>query len=123
MPGMALADSFQRVVDSLPDDWTDLELDLRIADESRYVDAAVYLATCNARPYSHHDWHWRLLVAHRFGHAASAATVHGTLRLLDDDGIEGELVVREQRSGRVEVTQMWGRPYSVRDEFRRIRAQ
>ena len=99
---MALADSFQRVVDSLPDDWTDLELDLRIADESRYVDAAIYLATCNARPYSHHDWHWRLLVAHRFGHAASAPTVHGTLRLLDDAGIEGELVVREQRAGRVE---------------------
>jgi hypothetical protein len=120
---MALADSFQRVVDSLPDDWTDLELDLRLADESRYIDAAVYLVTCNARPYSHHDWHWRLLVAHRFGHAASAETVHGTLRLLDDAGIEGELVVREQRSGRVEVTQMWGRPYSVRDEFRRIRAQ
>jgi hypothetical protein len=120
---MALADSFQRVVDSLPDDWTDLELDLRLADESRYIDAAVYLVTCNARPYSHHDWHWRLLVAHRFGHAASAETVHGTLRLLDDAGIEGELVVRQQRSGRVEVTQMWGRPYSVRDEFRRIRAQ
>jgi hypothetical protein len=120
---MALADSFQRVVDSLPDDWTDLELDLRIADESRYVDAAVYLVTCNARPYSHHDWHWRLLVAHRFGHAASAPTVHGTLQLLDDAGIAGELAVREQRAGRVEVQQMWGRPYSVRDEFKRIRAQ
>ena len=76
---MALADDFQRIVDSLPEDWTDLELDLRIADESRYVEAALYLATCNARPYSHHDWHWRLLVAHRFGHAAAAPTVHGAL--------------------------------------------
>ena len=43
------------------------------------MEAALYLATCNARPYSHHDWHWRLLVAHRFGHAASAPTVHGAL--------------------------------------------
>jgi hypothetical protein len=120
---MALADTFQRVVDSLPDDWTDLEFDLRIADESRYIDAAVYLATCNARPYSHYDWHWRVLVAHRFGHAASAQTVHGTLRLLDDAGIEGELAMRELRAGRVEVTPMWGRPYSVREEFRRLRAQ
>ncbi|MDQ6810465.1 MAG: hypothetical protein M3Z95_01020 [Actinomycetota bacterium] len=120
---MGLADTFQRVVDSLPDDWTDLELDLRIADESRYVEAAVYMVTCNARPYSHHDWHWRLLVAHRFGHAASAPTVHGTLHLLDEAGIEGELAVRESRSGRVEVTQMWGRPQSVREEFRRMRAQ
>ena len=120
---MGLADTFQQIVDSLPDDWTDLELDLRIADESRYVEGALYLATCNARPYSHHDWHWRLLVAHRFGHAAAAPTVHGALGLLDDAGIAGELVVREMRSGRVEVTQMWGRPQSAREEFRRLRAQ
>jgi hypothetical protein len=120
---MALADTFQQVVDSLPDDWTDLELDLRIDDESRYIDAAVYLVTCNAQPYSRHDWHWRLLVAHRFGHAAAAPAVHAALTLLDDAGIAGELAVREVRSGRVEVVQMWGRPESVRREFRRTRAQ
>jgi hypothetical protein len=120
---MGLADTFEQIVDSLPDDWTDLELDLRIADESRYVEAAVYLVTCNARPYSQHDWHWRLLVAHNFGHAAAAPTVHGTLALLDDAGIEGELLARQTRSGRVEVTQMWGRPQSAREEFLRLRAQ
>lgn len=120
---MSLAETFQQTVDSLPDDWTDLELDLRIADESRYIDAAVYLATCNAQPYSRHDWHWRLLVAHRFGHAAAAPTVHCALGLLDDAGIEGELVVRELREGRAEVTQMWGRPQSAREEFLRLRAQ
>jgi hypothetical protein len=120
---MGLADSFQEIVASLPEDWTDLELDLRISDETRYVEAATFLVTCNARPYSHHDWHWRLLIAHRFGHAAAAPTVHGTLKLLDEAGIEGELAVRELRSGRVEVVQMWGRPQSVREEFRRIRAQ
>jgi hypothetical protein len=120
---MGLADTFQAVVDSLPDDWTDLELDVRIFDETRYVDAAVYLVTCNAQPYSKHDWHWRILVAHRFGHAASAPTVHGALKLLDDSGIEGEFAVREARSGRVEVLQMWGRPESVRQDFRRLRNQ
>ncbi|MGH2831541.1 MAG: hypothetical protein ACRDK2_02095 [Solirubrobacteraceae bacterium] len=120
---MALADTFTQIVDSLPGDWTDLELDLRIADESRYIDASVYLVTCNARPYSHHDWHWRLLVAHNFGHAAAPEAVHCALGLLDDAGIVGELVVRDSRSGRVEVTQMWGRPHSVREEFRRLRAQ
>jgi hypothetical protein len=119
----SLASAFEQIVASLPDDWTDLELDLRIADESRYVEAAVYLVTCNAQPYSRHDWHWHLLVAHRFGHAASAPTVHGTLKLLDDAGIDGELAVRGTRSGRVEVVPMWGRPQSVRDEFRRRRAQ
>ncbi len=120
---MGLADTFQKIVDSLPEDWTDLELDMRIADESRYVEAALYLTTCGARPYSHHDWHWRLVVAHRFGHAASAEAVHGSLRLLDEAGLDGELVLRETRSGRVEVTQMWGRPQSAREEFRRLRAQ
>jgi hypothetical protein len=120
---MALADTFSELVESLPDDWTDLELDLRIFDETRYIEAATYLVQTNAQPYSNHDWHWRLLVAHRFGHAAAAPTVHGTLKMLDDAGIEGELALRDMRAGRVEVTQMWGRPQSVRDEFRRIRAQ
>jgi hypothetical protein len=119
---MSLAEDFQGIVDSLADDWTDLELDLRLTDESRYVEAAVYLVMCNARPYSHHDWHWRLLVAHSFGHAASSPTVHGTLALLDNAGIGGEMAVRESRSGRAEVTQMWGRPYSAREEFQRLRA-
>src|ERR1700738_4360338 len=120
---MPLAAAFHELVDSLPDDWTDLELDLRIFEERRYIDAALLLVTCNAQPYSKHDWHWRLLVAHRFGHAASAPAVHCALRLLDDAGIEGESGVREIRSGRVEVVPMWGRPYSAREEFRRLRAQ
>ena len=120
---MGLADTFQQIVDSLPDDWTDLEMDLRIFDERRYVDAAVLLVTCNAQPYSKADWHWRLLVAHRFGHAASAQAAHAALRLLDEAEIDGELVVREARSGRIEVNPMWGRTEAVREEFRRIRAQ
>jgi len=62
---MALAASFQEVLDSLPDDWSDLDLDLRIFDESRYVEAATFLVVCNAQPYSHNDWHWKLLCAHR----------------------------------------------------------
>jgi hypothetical protein len=120
---VALAEEFDRIVDSLPPDWTALELDLRIADEDRYIEAATLLTVINAMPYSHHDWHWRLRVANTFGHAAATPTVRGTLRLLDEQGIEGELAVREARSGRVEVTQMWGRPESVRREFRKRRAQ
>ena len=115
---MALADDFQGVVDTLPPDWTQLELDLRIADEDRYIEAATLLVTINAMPYSRADWHWRIRAAHSFGHAAAPETVRGTLALLDDNGIEGELVVREARSGRAEVVQMWGRPESVRQEFR-----
>ena len=119
---MALAAQFQEIVDSLPSDWTDLELDLRV-QEDRYIDAATLLVTCNAQPYSRHAWHFRLLVAHNFGHAAAAETVHGTLGLLDKSGIAGELALREVRTGRVETIQDWGRPESFRREFRRLRAQ
>ena len=119
---MALAEQFSSVVDSLPDDWTDLELDLRIADESRYVDAAVMLSQVNAQPYSRADWHWRINVAHRFGHAAAPETVRGILAKLDREEIAGELRVRGAREGRAEVVQMWGRPESIRRDFRRRRS-
>ena len=119
---MSLADDFQAILDSLPGDWTDIVCDLRIADEGRYVDAAVLLTQVNAQNYSRADWHWRLNVAHSFGHAAAAETMHGTLALLDDEGIEGELVLRDVRQGRAEVVQMWGRPESVRREFRARRS-
>jgi hypothetical protein len=118
---MPLADTFQEILDSLPSDWTDLELDLRV-QEDRYVDAASLLVTCNAQPYSRHDWHWRLIVAHHFGHAAAASTVWGTQKLLDDAGIPGELALREVREGRAEVVPEWGRGESFRQEFRRLRS-
>ncbi len=120
---MSLVGDLENFIAPLPDDWTDLEFDLRIFDETRYVDAAIVLVTCNAQPYSKHDWHWRLLVAHRFGHSASVAAVHLALKLLDDAGIEGELALREVRTGRAEVMQMWGRTESVRQEFKKLRAQ
>lgn len=119
---MPLADDFQRIVDALPPDWTDLEVDLRINDESEYVDTAVALSQVNAQPYSHADWHWRLLVAHAFGHAAAPETVAGVLARLDEAGVSGEMRVAEVREGRAEVVQMWGRPESVREEFRKRRS-
>jgi hypothetical protein len=117
-----LASDFQEVLDAMPPDWTDLELDLRIEDESQYVDTAVALSQVNAQPYSQADWDWRLIVAHSFGHAAAPETVLGVLKKLDGDGVAGEMVVREVREGRAEVVQMWGRPESVREEFRERRS-
>jgi hypothetical protein len=120
---MTLAEDFRAVVATMPPDWTQLELDMRIFDEDRYIEAATLMVQINALPYSEHDWHWRIRVAHEFGHAAAPETVEGTLALIDGLGIDGELAVREARSGRVEVVQMWGRPESVRQEFRRRRDQ
>jgi hypothetical protein len=122
LAGVSLAADFQRILDALPPDWTDLEVDLRIDDERRYIDTAVAVSQVNAQVYSHADWHWRLLVAHSFGHAAAAETVRGVLEKLDEQGVSGEMRVAEVREGRSEVVQMWGRPESVRQEFRQRRA-
>ena len=61
-----------------------------------------------------------MIVAHRFGHAASAPATHAALRLLDEAEIGAELAVREVRTGRAEVVQMWGRPESIREEYKRL---
>ena len=120
---MALADDFQAILGTLPPDWTSMELDLRIADEQRYIEVASLVVQINAMPYSEHDWHWRLRVSSTFGHAAAAETVRGTLELLDEQRVGGELVLREVRSGRMEVKPMWGRPESIRQDFYRRRVQ
>jgi hypothetical protein len=120
---MGLVDDFNAILQSQPDDWTDLQIDLRIADESRYIEASLYLTTCFAHPYSKYDWHWRLNVAHRFGHGAAPEAVLSALTLLDEAAIDGELALRETRAGRVEVNQWWGRPQSTRETFERTRAQ
>ena len=119
---VSLATDFQAMLDALPPDWTDLEVDLRIDDEGRYIDSAVALSQVNAQVYSRAEWHWRLLVAHSFGHAAAAETVMGVLAKLDAEGVTGEMRVAEVREGRSEVVQMWGRPESVREEFRQRRS-
>ena len=112
-----------RSLDSLPDDWTDIELDLRIVDERRYIEAATFLVTCNAQPYSEHDWHWRILCAHRFGNAAAAPAVHALAEVPRRGGDR-----RRARGARGPhrprpVFNEWGRPESVREEFRRRYAQ
>lgn len=119
----SLAQQFDDTVAALSDDWTDLEFDLRVYDEQRYVDAAVKLVTANPQPYSKHDWHWRVVVAHRFGHGTPVPSVRLALKLLDEAGIAGELAIRGVRTGRTEVVQMWGRTESVREEFKRRRVQ
>lgn len=121
---MGLAAEFAQILGSLPPDWTDLEVDLRIDDESQYVDTAVFLSQVNAQVYQHPQEgpHWRLLVAQSFGHAAAPETVKGVLEKLDAEGVSGELRVAEVREGRSEVVQMWGRPESVREEFRQRRS-
>ena len=119
---MALADDFQEIIDSLPSDWTDLELDVRV-DESQYLEAATLMVTCNAQPYSNHDWHWRILVAHQFGHAAAAPTVHGTLVVARQGGHPRRARPARAARGPRRAVPRLGPAGVWREEFRRIRAQ
>jgi hypothetical protein len=121
---MSLVWDFEQILGTLPSDWTDLEVDLRVEAESDYVDTAVAMSQVNAQVYQYprEGWQWRLLVAQSFGHAAAPETVIGVLEKLDEQGVRGEMRVAEVREGRSEVVQMWGRPESVREEFRQRRA-
>jgi hypothetical protein len=114
---MPLAEDFQKIVDSLPPDWSYLQFDLRIHEEDRYVELAPIVSEVNAWPLSKADYHWRFNVAREFGHAAAAVSVRGNLAQLDRLGITGEIAMREMRSGRVPIEPGWGRPESVRREF------
>ena len=119
---MTLSKRFEEIVAALPRDWTDMQLDFRLTDEDRYIDASVPMTQINAQPYSEADWHWRINVANGFGHAAAPETVAWVLEMLDRQGIEGEIVIRNLNEGRAEITQMWGRPESVRREYRQRRS-
>lgn len=122
MPEPGFSEAFRQIVEDLPPDWTDMEVDIRLADEDRYIDASVFLSQVNARPYSKADWHFRIGVANKFGHGAAPESVRGALELLDRAEIDGEMRVKKVRQGRAEVVQMWGRPESVRQEYRRRRS-
>ena len=108
------------------DFWRDKELSSEVTvrpdGKISLIVAKSALSQVNARPYSEADWHWRLLVAHSFGHAAAAETVKGVLAKLDAEGVAGEMQLREVREGRAEIVEMWGRPESVREEFRQRRS-
>src|SRR5262249_32753073 len=122
LAAVSLAADFQQVLDAMPPDWTDLELDLRIEDESRYVDSAVALSQVNAQPYSRADWDWRLIVAQGFGHAAAPETVKGVLAKLDAHAVRAHMALPPLRDARAEIVQMWGRPEGVREESRQRRS-
>jgi len=75
-----LADDFQRIIESLPPDWSAMQFDLRINEEERYVELAPIVAEVNAWPLSKADYHWRYNVAREFGHARPLSPFTATSR-------------------------------------------
>ena len=118
---MSLAHDFQEILDSLTDDWTDLALDVRLPDEERYVDAAVILTQVNAQPYSKADWHWRINVAHQLRPRRRGADGEGNAGAARPGGHRGRDGRPRGPRGSGRGPQMWGRPESVRQEFRKSR--
>ena len=103
---MAVADDFQAVLDTPPPDWTQLELDLRIWDETA-TSTWPLLVQINAMPYSQHDWHWRLRARASSARRrrADRARHAGADRRPGHRGRAG--AARGAQRG-AEVTQMWG---------------
>ena len=103
---MALAETFKRIVDSLPPDWTHLTVDLRLADETKYIEAATLLTQINAQPYSEHDWHFKLRAAHDFG--AIGAHIEAEREDGDRDGIEQDAEMRQHEEHPEQLDQRRG---------------
>ena len=120
---MGLAADFEQVLDALPSDWTDLEVDLRIDDESRYVDTAVALSRSTPGPTRRRTgtgacWSPKLRPRRRAPRRLLGVLEtprRGRRRRRASCGARG---ARGPRRGRADV----GRPESVREEFRQRRA-
>jgi hypothetical protein len=120
---MALADTFKQILDSLPDDWAFMDIDVRIFDETRYIEAATYMVQVNPQPTPSTTGTGTSTSRTATATAPRPRRCTGRSRCSTRRASQGELKVRNVRVGRAEVEPMWGRPESVRQEFRKIRAQ
>lgn len=114
---MKLESTLDQITDSLPDDWSGLEIEVGIDDLERYVEAAVFMAECNGQPHSGSQWQWRVQIARNHGHATDIETLRAVLSKLDQAEIEGRVSLLDVREGRSEVFNGWGRTENVRQEF------
>ncbi len=99
---MELSKEFDAIVDSLPDDWTDLAFEIGIDDFDLYVDAAVIMTRCNGQPHSDGEWQWRVRVSRDVGHAADVETVRSVLEEMDSLDGDGRIKLLDIREGRSE---------------------
>jgi hypothetical protein len=86
----ALAAQWDEAVARLPDDWSDLYVELEFASSDHLEPGALLLAPVNPSRVSTRPA-FRFRVAKRFGYGASAEMTRRCLERLDDKGIAGEL--------------------------------
>ena len=87
-----LADSWTALVETLPDDWSDLYCELELYSTDQLERAALLLAPVNPARYGG-ELGLRFRVASQRGYGASAEMTRRCLARLDEDGIPGRVEV------------------------------
>jgi hypothetical protein len=86
-----LAEAWDALVAGLPEDWSDLYVELEF-DSSDFNDrGALLLAPCNPARSGGGDRTFRFRVARRFGYGASPGMARRCLERCDNEGITGDL--------------------------------
>jgi hypothetical protein len=83
---------WERELASLPDDWSDLYLELELSSSDYLERAALLLAPLNPARYGGKPG-FRCRVARRFGYGASTEITRRCFERLDDEGIRGTVRV------------------------------
>jgi hypothetical protein len=102
----ALTMAWDEIVAALPEDWSELQLEVEIASSDDIDRAALALGPLN--PFLHDGVPpaFRFRAAQRFGYGAAPEVVHRMLERLDEQGIAGTLrVLRAQSSTAPVLTQ------------------
>jgi hypothetical protein len=86
----ALADAWDDLVAGLPDDWSDLYVELELTSTDHLEPAALRLAPVNPARYGG-ELAFRFRCARRFGYGASPGMVRRCLERLDEAGIPGRI--------------------------------
>jgi len=94
-PVTPLAEQWDAILSDQPGDWSQLRLELRLADTERTERACVVLAPLN--PWRRDDDYrigiLRFIAAARFGYGTYAGLVRTRLGLLDAEGLGGSLAL------------------------------
>jgi hypothetical protein len=88
----SLAESWDALLDALPDDWSDLYCELELTSTDHLDRAALLLAPLNPARYGGTPG-FRFRVARRFGYGASPEMTRRCLERLDQEGIPGRLQI------------------------------
>jgi hypothetical protein len=89
---LPLAEQWDAAVEALPDDWSDLYLELELASTDYLERGALLLAPVNPARFEERPA-FRFRVARQFGYGASPEMSRRCFERLDEEGIRGDLRV------------------------------